>query len=210
MLILSALKFKPLYSLFNQLSGRFFLILKRLLILRVYCLYFLELRINELATHQMRHFRKVNQAWWFYVVGKGSKAAKIPVNDDLLLTLADYRLLLGLAIEPASDDEHPLVQHYQNNKPLSVRAISHELKTLAKLAAEQFVGEPHRADKLRKFSAHWLRHLSASVQDRHGIKMTHIKDNLRHGEEATTLIYVHTSDNEWRESMQRLTLRFEN
>jgi len=69
------------------------------------------------------------------------------------------------------------------------------------------VHQPDKASKLRKFSAHWLRHLSASMQDRVGIQFKHIRANHRHENDETTRRYVHSIDNERHQDMQKLKLR---
>ena len=50
---------------------------KARLIFLVKILYFLGLRINELATHSWNAFRKIENDWWFYVMGKGNKMGRI-------------------------------------------------------------------------------------------------------------------------------------
>ena len=62
--------------------------------------------------------------------------------------------------------------------------------------------------KLKKFSAHWLRNLSASMQDRAGIEFKHIRANHRHENDETTRKYVHSIDRERHDDMQKLKLRF--
>lgn len=58
---------------------------KQRLIFLVNILYFLGIRIQELATHRWNAFCKIENEWWFYVVGKGDKPGRIPVNSLILL-----------------------------------------------------------------------------------------------------------------------------
>ena len=80
-----------------------------------------------------------------------------------------------------------------------------KIKLLRNFRPAYVVGAKVR--KLKKFSAHWLRHLSASMQDRVGIKFTHIKANHRHESGETTRRYVHAIDADRHQDMQKLSLR---
>jgi len=80
------------------------------------------------------------------------------------------------------------------------------LKKVALLAVEQYPNNKEKAQKLRKFSAHWLRHMSASMQDKMGVSFKHIRANLRHENDETTRRYVHALDEERHNDMQKLTM----
>jgi len=82
------------------------------------------------------------------------------------------------------------------------------LKRVALIAADQYPGNIIKAQKLKKFSAHWLRHISASMQDRAGISFKHIRANLRHENDETTRRYVHALDEERHDDIQKLSLRY--
>ena len=172
----------------------------------VVVLYFLGLRIHELATHQWNAFRKVRGAWWFFVKGKGDKLGKIPVNDTLLSAVSRFRAHLGLTPFPEAQDDLPLIPSWRSEVGLGVRHINQLLKKLAITAATKFEAEPDKAEKLRKFSAHWLRHLSATMQDQAGVLFKHIQANHRHESEETTRRYVHTFDQDRHADMQKLKL----
>jgi site-specific recombinase XerD len=172
----------------------------------VHALFFLGLRVSELVSHCFGDFRKIHDQLWFYVRGKGNKMGKIPVNKQLQLTIAEYRACLQLPNEPLPDEIRPIIQHHKWNHPITARYVNILLKSLAKTAAKSFVGSPVKVAKLNQFSAHWLRHLSASMQDRAGVKFGYIRDNLRHSRDETTRIYVHTDDTERAAQMEKLTL----
>lgn len=182
---------------------------KARLIFIVNILYFLGLRINELATHTWHAFRKIEDKWWFYVLGKGDKIGKIPVNDELLHAIIQYRQFLKLAPYPASDEVTPLIASFTTRQAITPRHINKLLKKLAIATANSFADHPEKAKKLKKFSAHWLRHLSASMQDRSGVAFKHIRANHRHENDETTRRYVHALDKERHSDMQKLRLRFE-
>lgn len=44
--------------------------------------------------------------------------------------------------------------------------------------------------------SYWLRHLSATIQDRADIEFRHIRANHRHEDDETTRVNVHCLDNE--------------
>ena len=62
---------------------------------------------------------------------------------------------------------------------------------------------------MKKFSAHWLRHLSATTQDRAGVVLKHIKDNHIHANDDTTRIYIHAYDTERHDDIKKLKLRMD-
>jgi site-specific recombinase XerD len=167
-------------------------------------LFLLGLRINELATHCWNAFRKVDDRWWFYVVGKGDKLARIPVNDALLRAMIQYRAYLNKAPYPTADEARPIIASFTTGAAITPRQMNKLLKRLALATAEQYATEPAKANKLKKFSAHWLRHLSATMQDKAGISFKHIRANHRHENDETTRRYVHALDEERHEEMQRL------
>jgi integrase len=171
-------------------------------------LYFLGLRIQDLTTHCWNAFRKMDNDWWFYVKGKGGKLGRIPVNDELIAQVITYRQHLGCQhLTPLADDLNCLVANWQTGQPLTARYINKLIKKLALATAEKFNDQPLIQQKFKKVSAHWLRHLSASMQARAGINLHHIKTNLRHTSLATTEIYLHDLDNERHLLMKKLTLR---
>jgi integrase len=170
-------------------------------------LYLLGLRVNELATHSWNAFRKVEDRWWFYVVGKGDKLARIPVNDELLRSIIHYRASLNKLPYPATDEATPLITSFTKGAAITTRQINKILKKWAVNSALKFIDEPDKANKLKKFSAHWLRHLSATMQDQAGISFKHIRANHRHENDETTRRYVHAIDGDRHDEMQRLSLR---
>jgi integrase len=170
-------------------------------------LFFLGLRINELETHCWGAFREVQSEWWFFVRGKGDKLGKIPVNSHLLNAIGRYRLYCGYSEIPNPEEELPIIQSWRTGKAVTARHMNRLLKNLAIRTSEKFKDNPVKASKLKKFSPHWLRHLSATMQDRMGVQFKHIKANHRHESEETTRRYVHSFDNERHKDMEKLSLR---
>ena len=167
-------------------------------------LFFLGLRIGELTSHTWQAFQEINGNWWFVVRGKGNKLAKIPVNDALLEIAQEFRQHLRLPALPEQNEQIPLIPSWRSREGLTARSINKILKNLAIKTAEQhFKNDAKKQAKLKKFSAHWLRHLSATMQDRAGIPFAHIRSNLRHENDETTRIYVHADDGERVNSMNK-------
>ena len=180
--------------------------------LLVYVLYFLGIRISELEKSTWSSFRESNNKWWFFVIGKGDKLGKIPVNKSLLRTIKEYRLSQQLSELPNAESEEnhiPILYNWNTGKALTSRYMNKLLKELALKTAEKFKEQPKKVEKLKKFSAHWLRHLSASMQDKAGISFKHIKANHRHVSDDTTRIYIHAFDEERHADMEKLTLKME-
>lgn len=182
---------------------------KERIIFLIKILFFLGLRIHELETHTWSSFRQINGKWWFFVVGKGNKLGKIPVNNKLLEAMVQYRTHLKLSACPGAenqDEKIPIIQSWHSIRPLTARHMNKLLKKVALMAAEKFYDRPDKIAKLKKFSAHWLRHLSASMQDQAGISFGNIRANLRHENDETTRRYVHAADDARHDDMQRLSL----
>jgi site-specific recombinase XerD len=170
-------------------------------------LYFLGLRVEELANHKMSAFYKREGGWWFKVIGKGNKEGRIPVNSSLLQAMMRYRLYFELSTFPSTDEmDTPIIGTNANFKEsISSRRLHQMIKDLALRTANNFKDTyPEMAEKLKKFSPHWLRHLSPSQQDRMGLAFKHIRENHRHASDATTRQYVHAFDNDRHEDMEKL------
>lgn len=172
-------------------------------------LFFLGLRVGELTTHTWAAFRQIDNCWWFIVQGKGKKWGKIPVNSQLLDIVIQFRQHLRLPALPQAEEHFPLVPSWRSREGLTARYINYLLKSLAiKTAKLHFEGDKATQDKLKKFSAHWLRHLSATMQDRAGVQFGHIRANLRHESDETTRLYVHAEDKQRHEDIHKITAVF--
>lgn len=165
-------------------------------------LYLLGLRVNEVATHSWNAFRKRDNKWWFFVKGKGQKEGMIPVNDELIQLMTEYRKEVGYAEFPRLDETVPIFLSQKTKQNLSVRHLNRIIKQLG-IDAAQYTEDKLKKQKLQKFSPHWLRHLSASHQDQAGIPLQHIKQNHRHSSYTTTEIYLHAEDESRHQSMQQ-------
>jgi site-specific recombinase XerC len=69
------------------------------------------------------------------------------------------------------------------------------LRRFFRLAAESIeTDHPPLAEKLRRASAHWMRHTHATFALGHGAELTTVRDNLRHASVSTTSIYLHSDE----------------
>lgn len=167
-------------------------------------LYLLGLRVSEVVNQTWKSFQLIHDRWWFVVKGKGGKVGKIPANQALMEEVKAFRTQLRLHPYPYHNDHSPLLPKWRGQGSISSRQVNLILKKLSNKAAEQFSDRPDKQEKLRRFSAHWLRHLSASMQDKAGVSFTHIKENLRHSSGNTTRLYVHALDHARHEEIDKL------
>jgi site-specific recombinase XerD len=163
-------------------------------------LYILGLRISEVNNAQYINFKKIDGRWWFFVQGKGDKLGHVPVNDTMMQTLLNYRELYELSSAIDKDESFIFVNELGNK--LSSRSLYNIVKVIGAVASCKFKGDEEKYDKLRALSPHWLRHLSASHQNKRGVPLTMIRDNHRHTSISTTQIYMHSEDVARHEIMQ--------
>lgn len=104
--------------------------------------------------------------WWFHVVGKGNKAAKISIRDDYIQNyLVRYRQHLQLSPLPSVHEKTPLISTLKGRGGLSdrhIRLVLQELfdRSMVRMAEEGWSNDG--IDQLRSASLHWLRHTSAT------------------------------------------------
>ncbi len=166
-------------------------------------------RASELQTHTMNSFREVRGRWWWYVLGKGQKAARVPVAEDMLLALRRYRSNLGLSPLPHYRDTTPLLLTLDGQRGITARRLNQILKSLFTQAAAQLEAtQPHKAEKLRAASAHWGRHTSITEKLDSGIDRRLVQKLARHADARTTEIYLHDDDEQWHEESQKHRLRW--
>ncbi len=171
-------------------------------------LYLLGPRVSEVADHSMSSFVQIRGRWWWRVVGKGRKEAQVPVNQDMLQALRDYRRFYGLSPLPAPDDATPLVLNLKGTGGIGDNMIYRIVKDLVAKAAMRLEPEdPHQAEKLRRASTHWFRHTSITHQADAGIGIQFLQRNARHARIDTTGLYLHAEEQEWHATMERHRLK---
>lgn len=168
--------------------------------------YLLAPRISEIADARMGDFYQAEGRWWWSVVGKGSKLARVPLPDDMQICLADWRQALGLEDKPAHLDETPAVRALDGRRSIGHNQLYRLIRdtfTEAANALEMEDGSPAYVAALRKATPHWLRHTSITHQAQAGISLRHLAESARHARLDTTSRYLHTEDNEWHQEQQR-------
>jgi len=170
-------------------------------------LYFLGLCIHEVGNHSWNSFRQKDGKWWFFVKGKGDRLGHVPVNDQLLGFVKTYRSFLGKTPLPEPNDTRALLISSKTGNPLKTTQLYSLVKAIGEQAAENFEGNPEKQAKLQALSPHWLRHLAASHQDRLGMPVSMIKENLRHQSTQTTQLYVHAEDEARFSEIQKMQMK---
>lgn len=171
-------------------------------------LFYTGLRISEAANHSMGNFLQRENNWFLRVTGKGQKVREIPVPDDLLSALADFRISVGLLTEePKFREKTPLIPMQNLKQPISARRIDQIIKWAFNLGAQQFdVHEPRRASKLRQASAHWLRHSYVTYLLDSGAPLKVVQENAGHSDVGTTMHYRHVAQTDRHLATRTLSL----
>lgn len=177
--------------------------------LRFICafLYLLAPRAGELETLRMNSFREEHGRWWWYVVGKGDKAAKVPVPDAMMEALVRYRKFLGLSAVPSRQDDTPLLVSVRNGEPITARRLNQLLKTLFSTAARMLPeASSYKREKLASASAHWGRHTGITAKVQSGMDARYVQKDARHADARTTSLYIHEEDERWHDEAQKQQL----
>ena len=171
-------------------------------------LYLLAPRAGELETHGMNSFREERGRWWWHVIGKGNKAAKIPVQDDMMSALVRYRQHLGLTAVPSRKDTSPLLVSIRDRSPITARRLNQILKALFAAAADRLPrSAEHKKEKLRAASPHWGRHTAITAKIDSGMQERYVQKDARHSDARTTKRYVHEEEERWHDEAQKQRMR---
>jgi site-specific recombinase XerD len=171
-------------------------------------LFYTGLRIGEVANHCMGNFIQRKENWFLRVMGKGKKLREVPVPDELLIVLAQFRLGVNLpSAQPKFREKTPLIPMQNLKKPISTRRIDQILKWAFNLGAVQFEPENLRkASKLRVASAHWLRHSYVTYLLESGAPLKVAQENAGHSDIGTTIHYRHVAQTDRHEATRQLSL----
>lgn len=187
-------------------AKKFQLIRARYLIL---LLFYTGLRITESANHTMENFIQREGNWFLRVVGKGKKIREVPIPDELLEALADFRINIGLASpQPQFREKTPLIPMQNLKNSITPRRIDQILKWAFNLGAMEFdLDHPRKASKLRAASAHWLRHSYVTYLLESGAPLKVVQENAGHSDIGTTMLYYHIAQTNRHEATRNLSLR---
>ncbi|MCG6657131.1 tyrosine-type recombinase/integrase [Halomonas campisalis] len=176
--------------------------------------YLLAPRISEMAGARMGDFERREGRWWWRVVGKGDKVARIPVPPDMLALLTQWRERLGLPSHPAPDETAPLLRSLDGRRGLGdnrLYRLIRETFQQAAAALESEAGEGARAEvlRLRQATPHWLRHTALTHQAQAGVELRYLAGTARHARLDTTARYLHAEDEEWHRQQSAHRLPFD-
>jgi len=149
--------------------------------------------------------------WWFHVVGKGNKAAKISVRGEYInCYLVRYRQYLRLSPLPSPQEQIPLISTLKGRGGLSDRHVRALLQTVFDRALQRMQSEgwtEDEIDHLRSASLHWLRHTAATF-DAPLRDMKDLQADLRHNSLSTTQnTYYNSLDEQRARSVKELKVR---
>lgn len=171
-------------------------------------LFYTGLRIAEAAQHTMGHFLQREGNWFLRVIGKGKKLREIPIPDELLNALADFRLKVKLPTEqPQFREKTPLIPMRNLKQTITTRRIDQILKWAFHLGAQKLeMTQPRKASKLRSASAHWLRHSYVTYLLNSGAPLKVAQENAGHSDIGTTMHYRHIAQTDRHAATRQLSL----
>ena len=150
------------------------------------CMYYLSLRIGDVASGKMGSFNFTNNRWYFSGIGKGEKPFRLDVPPALLEDLKRYRRLYGMTELPAVGEQTPLVIRYRTSttKTIGVRRLSQIIRNFILDAADGIEDDEARK-RMLSVTSHWFRRTSLNHQDEDGLDTPNLLHNSRHSSERT-------------------------
>jgi len=171
-------------------------------------LFYTGMRISEAANHNMGDFIQHENNWFLAVIGKGKKYREIPIPDELLDSLSDFRRSIGLSYLPEFKEPTPLIPNVDLKNHLTTRRIDQILKWAFKLGAEYIeIEHPRKASKLKLASAHWLRHSYVTYLLDSGASLKVAQENAGHSDVGTTMLYRHVNQVDRHKATRNLSLK---
>jgi len=168
--------------------------------------YLLAPRISEMAAANMGDIYQREGRWWWEVTGKGAKLAQVPVPDDFMRHLAQWREALGLTPQPLFQEDTPLLRSLNGQRSISDNQLYRLIRATFQQAAEaleQEGGGKAQIEALRHATPHWLRHTAITHQAQAGISLRYLAESARHARLETTSRYLHSEDEQWHHEQQR-------
>ena len=154
-------------------------------------------------------FRKSEQGWTIFVIGKGVKQAEVIATSSLIDELKRYRVSLGLAPLPSFGDETYAVQPIIETKRTSITAqqVYAICRRMFQITADRVEAEnPEDAALFRKASTHWMRHTGISINLNNGVEIRHVQAQARHSSVKITATYDHKNKEQWRDDLETADL----
>jgi integrase len=158
-------------------------------------LYLTGLRRSKIAQATTADLVQRRGQWWLQVCGKGGLALPVPIPEDALEVLGDYRVSTGRSAGP--DPRHPqplLMDLHGQGHALTSKAV-HPIVTALFESAAAACADPALA------APHGRHQLNA------GIPLLVVRDNLRHASVKTTERYLHVEPDRQHAQTQKHRLR---
>lgn len=168
--------------------------------------FYTGMRISEACNHTMGDFILTGENWFLRVVGKGNKEREIPLPDDFLKDLSEFRTFIKLSPFPNYNETIPLIPTV-DLKPTGTYAVYQMIKLMFSLASKEFaLTNPYKASKLKAASPHWLRHSYVTSLIKSGADIKVVQENVGHSDINTTMIYFHVSKSDRHAATRKLSL----
>lgn len=156
-------------------------------------LYLTGLRREEFVSVRCKDIKSRHGKYFLHVLGKGNKEGLVPLNNDAVTSIREYRTSLGLSPWPEYGDTSPLLRSITGKNGLSVKMLHDIVKKVAGSCPDA---------RVRGMSAHWLRHTAATRLLESGLSMPECRDMLRHANVSTTSLYSHSEQDELHDKSQ--------
>ncbi|MFD2682286.1 tyrosine-type recombinase/integrase [Bacillus seohaeanensis] len=156
-------------------------------LLIAYLLYTTGLRASELLSLNWGSFRYNRQGHLYAdVIGKGKKPRTIPIKEETVKLLFDYRRSLRESVDINPEDTSPLFFALYNKKEPCEHKKRLTYPSLYKIVKEAV----HLAGKHWKVSPHWFRHTFVTMLLENDVPLAVVKDWAGHSDISTTNLYL--------------------
>lgn len=168
-------------------------------------------RVSEVATHGMGSIKPITHRgrtiWVWHITGKGRKLREVPLSEDVVTALGQFRALLGLSPYPAPLESVPLAPSFwtlkadgkispENLKPLTRQSLYNIVTGIMEAAATILGGNHEEYDSLRRASTHWLRHTALKDLADNTDDLRFVQQVAGHSDIKTTMIYTSAKTHE--------------
>lgn len=156
--------------------------------------------MSDVARNERGPNHAQTQWWWHIPAGKGQKPRFVPLHDEAMQALRDYRQSLGLAALPHTNEDNLAliwgVRGPERHRGINRSTLFRLTKRLLLAAAATVKGtDPSAAQKLCEASTHWwLRHSTATNALDAGVELRAVQQLMGHANIQTTMRYVHDDD----------------
>lgn len=150
---------------------------------------------NSMSSFICCQDRELNMKWHLNIISHDREENRIPVGDEVILALKRYRTSLGFSELPCAGEKLPLVLTITGKPIKSDTTVDFIVKNICEKASLLLSPQSSaEAERLRKGSAHWLRHTSAVRKLAQNKNLRSVQMSLRHANISTTALYLSNID----------------